>query len=86
MSAIPLFTYHIWCRTEELGPDRHLVTVLAIPVPHIEGGEATSESRLFVSPELAVREGERMTAAMARRLASAGHRVVQVTMSKSGRA
>lgn len=84
MSAISLFTYHVWCRTEELGPDQHLVTVLAIPVPHIDGGEATSESRLFVSPELAVREGARMTDAMTHRLASAGHRVGQVTVLKGG--
>jgi hypothetical protein len=82
MDPFSILTYHVWCRTEELGPDQHLVTVFAVPVPHVDGAEATSESRLFVSCELAASEGERMTDAMTRRLASAGHRVAKVTVLK----
>lgn len=86
MSTVSLFTYHVWCRTEEIAPDQHLVTVVALPVPPLAGGDASSESRLFISWELAVTEGERMVAAMTRRLLAAGHTVGQVTVLAPGRA
>jgi hypothetical protein len=85
MSALSLLTYHVWCRTEEVAPDQHLVTVVAVPVPPVDGGDATSESRLFVSSDLASTEGERMVASMTRRLVAAGHSVGQVTVLAPGR-
>lgn len=72
--------YHIWCRTEEVSLGKHLVTVYAVPVPAVEGGEVASESRLFVSRQLAEIEGERITATMSRRLLAAGHTVERVTV------
>lgn len=80
MSARSFLTYHVWCRTDALAPDQHLVTVFAVPASSAEGAEATSESRLFVSCELAASEGELMTRAMTRRLVDAGHTVGQVTV------
>lgn len=84
MTAFSFLTYHVWRRIEELAPDQHLVTVFAVPVPPVEGGEASSESRLFVSCELAAIEGERMTSAMTRRLVAAGHLVSRVIVLESG--
>jgi hypothetical protein len=86
MSTLSLFTYHVWCRTEEVAPDQHLVTVVAVPVPPVDGGDATSESRLFISSELATTEGERMVASMTRRLVADGHTVGQVTVVAADRA
>ena len=80
MTARSFLTYHVWCRTDALAPDQHLVTVFAVPASSSEGAEATSESRLFVSGELAASESAQMTRAMTRRLVDAGHTVGQVTV------
>ena len=72
--------YHIWCRTEEVTPGKHLVTVYAMPVPAVEGGEVASESRLFATRQLAQIEGARITAIMSQRLLAAGHTVERVTV------
>lgn len=76
--------YHIWCRTEEVSLGKHLVTVFAMPVPAVDGGEVASESRLFASRQVAEIESERITAAMSRRLLAAGHHVERVTILDVG--